>query len=236
MLDTRVAIKRRGKEEAEKPFWISFSDMMTALMVLFLVVMAVALLSIPKKVLETEDITRQHQRKIDEILDKLEEAAKRHQGVTVDKERGVINFGPRAQFEFGQWQLHPTQEVVLREFVPEILNLANDEIGKTVLKRVVVEGYTDKKGTYLANLNLSLLRSERVLCALFANSGESLLSEGQKKDVRRLFFVGGYSFNAVKESDEESRRVEMRLEFLALGERRPDPPEGDVSIGECALR
>lgn len=236
MLSVRVAGKRRGKDEAEKPFWISFSDMMTALMVLFLVVMAVALLSIPKKVLETEDGSRQHQKKIAEILEKLEQAAKRHQGVIVDKERGVINFGSRAQFEFGQWQLYPTQEVVLREFVPEILTLANDEIGKSVLKRVVVEGYTDRKGTYLANLNLSLLRSQRVLCALFASSGENVLSDAQTEGVRRLFFVGGYSFNAVKGSDEESRRVEMRLEFLALGELRPEPPEGDVTIGECALR
>ena len=236
MLGTRIVIKRGGKEEAEKPFWISFSDMMTAMMVLFLVVMAAALLSIPKKALETEDGSRKHRDKIAVILVKLEEAAKRHQGVFVDKERGVINFGSRAQFEFGQWQLYPNQEAVLREFVPEILTLANDEIGKSVLKRVVVEGYTDRKGTYLANLNLSLLRSQRVLCALFAKSGTNELSDAQKEGVRRLFFVGGYSFNAVKGSDEESRRVEMRLEFLALGERRPEPPEGDVTIGDCALR
>ena len=130
MLGTRIVIKRGGKDEAEKPFWISFSDMMTALMVLFLVVMAVALLSIPKKALETEDGNRQHQKKIAEILEKLEQAATRHQGVFVDKERGVINFGSRAQFEFGQWQLYPAQEVVLREFVPEILTLANDDVGK----------------------------------------------------------------------------------------------------------
>ncbi|MDG2539833.1 OmpA family protein [Dyella jiangningensis] len=236
MLGPKIVIKRGRKEEAEKPFWISFSDMMTALMVLFLVVMAVALLSIPKKVLETEDGSRAHQRKIAEVLDKLAEAAKRYPGIVVDKERGAINFGPRARFDFGKWQLDPAKETVLREFTPEILTLANDEVGKSVLKRVVVEGYTDRKGTYLANLNLSLLRSQRVLCALFADSGSSLLTDEQKEEVRRLFFVGGYSFNASKESDEESRRVEMRLEFLALGETRPEPPAGEVSIGECALR
>ena len=31
-----VVLKRRSKGEAEKPFWISYADLMTALMVLFL--------------------------------------------------------------------------------------------------------------------------------------------------------------------------------------------------------
>ena len=37
---------KASKEEAEKPFWISYADLMTALMVLFLVVMSVALLAV----------------------------------------------------------------------------------------------------------------------------------------------------------------------------------------------
>ncbi len=34
----------RSKDEGEKPFWISFADLMTAMMVLFLVVLLVVLL------------------------------------------------------------------------------------------------------------------------------------------------------------------------------------------------
>ena len=37
MIGTRIVLKRGGKDEPEKPFWISFSDLMTALMVLVLV-------------------------------------------------------------------------------------------------------------------------------------------------------------------------------------------------------
>src|SRR6185369_16482284 len=102
-----------------------------------------------------------------------------------------------------------------------IITLANDELGMSILKRVVVEGYTDKTGTYLSNLNLSLQRSQRVLCTMFATSGPSLLSDDQKENVRGLFLVGGYSFNAAKRTDEESRRVEMRIEFLGVDEQRP---------------
>ena len=42
MLGIRTRSRGVEPDEAEKPFWISYSDLMTALMVLFLVVMAVA--------------------------------------------------------------------------------------------------------------------------------------------------------------------------------------------------
>lgn len=237
MLGARIVVKRGAKDEAEKPFWISFADLMTALMVLFLVVMGVALLAVTKTVTEREQKEAQHQKNIELILQRFEDAAKKYDGISVHKNRQVIDFGQRARFAFGDWRLNAQQEQVLRQFVPEILTLANDELGKSVLKRIVIEGYTDKTGSYLANLNLSLQRSQKVLCTMFATSGPNLLDDSQKAEVRNLFFVGGYSFNAAKESDEESRRVEMRLEFLGVDERRSaSPVDMDNNFGECALR
>jgi flagellar motor protein MotB len=46
MIGIKANKRKANKEEAEKPFWISFSDLMTALMVLFLVAMVVALISV----------------------------------------------------------------------------------------------------------------------------------------------------------------------------------------------
>jgi outer membrane protein OmpA-like peptidoglycan-associated protein len=236
MFSARAVVRRGNRDEAEKPFWISFADLMTALMVLFLVVMGVALLAVTKNATEVERKQEQHRKNIEKIMKRFEEAAKRHPGIKVDKVRQVIDYGQRAQFGFGDWRLNTQQEEVLRKFVPEILSLANDELGKDILKRIVVEGYTDKTGTYLSNLNLSLLRSQKVLCTMFATSGPSLLDTEQKEQVRGLFFVGGYSFNAAKKSAEESRRVEMRLEFLGVDESRSAPPAGSGNFGDCALR
>lgn len=236
MLGTRIVIKRSGKDEAEKPFWISFADLMTALMVLFLVVMGVALLAVTKNVTEREKQEEQRRKDIELIMERFTEAAKRYEGVKVDQQRGIIDFGDRARFAFGKSSLSMDQESVLRQFVPEILALANDELGKRVLKRIVVEGYTDKTGTYLSNLNLSLQRSQRVLCTMFATSGPNLLDNAQMEEVRSLFLVGGYSFNAAKDSDEESRRVEMRIEFLGIGEQRANAVTAAGNFGECALR
>lgn len=234
MIGQKVTIKKGSKDEAEKPFWISFADLMTALMVLFLVVMGVALLAVTKTVTEREKAEAQRRDDIERIMRRFVDASEKYEGIQVDIDRRVIDFGDRARFPFGKSSLSPAQEQVLRQFVPEILTLSNDDLGKRILKRIVVEGYTDRKGTYLSNLNLSLQRSQRVLCAMFSTSGPNLLSDSQKEDVRTLFLVGGYSFNAAKATDEESRRVEMRLEFLGLGERRADV-DADGNFGRCAL-
>jgi flagellar motor protein MotB len=236
VLGARILLRRSSRDEAEKPFWISFADLMTALMVLFLVVMGVAILAVTKNVTERERREEQHRRDIEVLVKRFQDAAARYEGITVDPDRRVIHFGDRARFAFARSILSPDQEAVLRGFVPEVLSLANDDLGRRVLKRMVVEGYTDKTGSYLSNLNLSLQRSQRVLCAMFATSGSQVLSGIQKEQVRRLFLVGGYSFNAAKETDEESRRVEMRMEFLGIGEERPEVPSANENFGECALR
>jgi hypothetical protein len=54
MFGTRVVVGRRARDEAEKPFWISFADLMSALMVLFLLAMSVALLAVTKNVTDAE--------------------------------------------------------------------------------------------------------------------------------------------------------------------------------------
>ena len=236
MIGRRSPSQRRGRDEAEKPFWISYADLMTALMVLFLVVMAVALLAVTRTVSEREKREAEYKADIDRCMAVAVEAAKRHEGVKVDLRRNVIDFGDRARFAFNSSLLSPEQEGVLRRFVPELLGMAEDASCKRVLKRIVVEGYTDKTGNYLANLNLSLMRSQRVLCAMFKTEGPDLLTYEQKEAVRDLFLVGGFAFNSSKDTPEESRRVEMRIEFLGIDEKRVDPqPGGSGGFGTCAI-
>jgi hypothetical protein len=101
-----------------------------------------------------------------------------------------------------------------------VLKLARSQGCREVFKRVIVEGFASQSGTYIHNLNLSLQRAERVVCALLDPSAIGSLPEVDRRDVRDLFLVGGSSFNALKPSDAESQRIELKLEFLAYGESR----------------
>ena len=224
MLGIKVPTRRNAKDEAEKPFWISYSDMMTALMVLFLVAMTVALLAVTKEISEAERQKVDRVKEIEELLRNLEKATENFPGIEV---RGhAIDFGERARFGTDSHKLSREQAILLREFVPQILKIARDPLGEKWLKRVIVEGFADPRGTYLHNLNLSLQRSERILCILLSKPevGEAPLSENDRLLIREIFLVGGSSFNFLKPSLEESRRIEFKLEFLEMGEKRPIPP------------
>lgn len=238
MFRSRIGPRRRSKDEAEKPFWISFADLMSALMVLFLVVMSVSMLSVTKRLSEKEREQERLDKDIEKILAEFQQSIVSFPGITVNNSRRVIDFGSRARFDFNSSSLTPQQTRLLREFTPEILVRANSELGRRILKRIVIEGFTDKRGTYLSNLNLSLQRSQRVLCSLFdrPEPSERPLTQDELEQIRALFLVGGYSFNAAKDTPEESRRVEMRLEFLGVGESRDST--GSLlkgNLGSCAL-
>lgn len=225
MLGMHTASRQKHRDEGEKPFWISFSDLMSALMVLFLVAMTVALLAITNEISETERQKAQREDEIETLMSRIREIVEDFPGVTV---RGrSVDFGPRAQFDTNSHRLSADKAQLLREIVPRVLAVARDPLGEKWIKRVVVEGFADQRGTYLHNLNLSIQRSQRVLCVLLAspNGDNAPISDADRIKIRELFLVGGSSFNALKDTLEESRRIEMKLEFLDLEERRPTPRE-----------
>lgn len=304
MMGRAAVVKRGTKGEAEKPFWISYADLMTALMVLFLVAMSVAMMTVTynaedverqrqelqdktraleektrdleeknarlivdeeklrkseadlqakneelerlrksAKELEDERASQVRNQEIAQLLEEVERAASRYPGVKVDKNKHTIDFGDRARFEKMSSSLTTDQGKLLRTFVPGVLAIANDHLGQKWLKQVVVEGFASPEGDYLYNLNLSLQRSQRVLCTLLATSlpDDTSLASEQRDQIRDLFLVGGFSFNAVKydeatKSYDASRRVELRLEFLGINESRPSPvAAANESLGKCAL-
>jgi outer membrane protein OmpA-like peptidoglycan-associated protein len=283
MLSRRTTVKRGSRDEAEKPFWISFADLMTALMVLFLVSLSVALVRAQdettkarqaqeraeqarkdaeqaRKALaealaelerrERERDTRREQRLADisschgdleQLISEFNGSAV--DGVRFDRARHVIDFGSRAQFEVNKHDLKLDQAITLRSFTTGFLSVLNknDSICRKWLKRVVVEGFSDKTGSYLHNLNLSLNRSQRVMCVLLGGeysaqkraiepvSGEDALQ------IKQLFLLGGYSSNSLKTTDEESRRIELRIEFYQVDEERAPSATVDSAAGPCRI-
>ena len=218
----RAFAKPRVASEGEKPFWISYADLMTAMMTLFLAAMAVTIIAIAQKV--TKELSEEDKRAkdIDEVCQQMSKALQGHRYITFNCVDTTISFGEVGRFEYKEYKLPAEAGPVLAELIPVVLDAANSEAGKQWFKQVVIEGYTDTKGSYLFNLQLSLQRSEWVMCLLLdpAMNASLSLTPDQLRQVRELFLAGGVSFNNAKDSDEESRRVEMRLQFYTREEKK----------------
>jgi outer membrane protein OmpA-like peptidoglycan-associated protein len=210
-----------GKQDGESPFWISFADLMSALMVLFLVVMAVTLVAVTKSIDSATRATIERSADISKVMALIADDPK-SSGVGVDQQNFRIDLGKEVRFESGSFAISAPAGQFLRSYIPVLLRAKDTEEGKRWMRSVVVEGFTDEDGTYLYNLQLSLDRSRSVVCSLFQNSTElGGLTEEQLFKIQELFLVGGYSFNSIKTDKAESRRVEFRVDFWGLDEKQP---------------
>jgi len=244
-------------ESADKAFWISFADLMTALMVLFLTLMIVALMAITRSPMAPrsdsaskalppapQPSSRQAEhlssgpdpREVQTLVTQIAHVVETTPGVSLDAHLRVIDFGDRARFQTGSHELDAASKRLLREFVPRLLEVTESQAGRQWVSRVVVEGFADFRGDYLYNLNLSLQRGQRVLCALLEPTSDgSALSPAQVAAVKEIFAVGGFSFNEQRESLDASRRIELRVEFGSRPPRPENPQARSKAIGHCSL-
>ncbi len=233
-------------DEAEKPFWISYSDLMTALMILFLVVMVASLTSISQQAIqiktkgleknpspkptpevptdtpEAQELKKFEIQRLIEVQSVCSElthsATQQNIAARINCQFNRIDFGEAGRFDSGQYKLNSQGEQTLKDLVPVILKVAQSPMGEKWLRRIHIQGFTDTDGSYLYNLNLSLKRSEWVMCKILSTDPEiSLqLTPEQRNLVKQLFQAGGVSFNNAQSSKEASRRIELQLEFYEM--------------------
>lgn len=225
MFGIKTPARKRNKDEAEKPFWISFSDLMTALMVLFLVAMAVALMAVTQGLETIKQNERQRDSGVQSCMEDMTKVAMLHSATVKGHS---IEFGSLVQYSSDSHKLPASSEEYVRKFVPHVLQLTRTGECQKWLKKIIVEGFASQTGNsgYLYNLNLSYLRSQRVLCALLNTTVPDALPEADRRDIQTLFLVGGSSFNTKQEIDPiKMQRVELKLEFLEKSKENTKAPE-----------
>lgn len=250
--------RQRSVSHEESPFWISLADLMTGMTTLFLLLTCVALSMIgnsvktaiagtqnfaitdadrlPETPLEAQWM--RHQALLSAMDDRIDELGKKY-GFTLDRTRQTVDLDEQARFPLGSDRLSAAQQSALRGYIKALLQLTGDPGDPGVplpLKSISIVGYTDPTGSYLANLDLSARRSERLMCVLLSSQASSTPEDAQfKRDVLRLFRVSGYSAAAQKSTPQSSRRLELKLDFFRPGEAVTFPRDSTVVYGECPL-
>lgn len=211
-------------------FWQSYSDIMAALLLVFVLVLTGTMLQsheeFERKQAELEEaletIKEQEAQlaKIMGIRQSIIEALKEQfseDELTIDTQTGAIVFNADLMFEFGSAKLSDKGKEYLTNFLPQYFGvLLSDEFSEYVAE-ITIEGHTDTVSTYLYNLDLSQQRARNV-AAFFLSDSQTLFSQEDLQLLRQLVTANGrsesdpiYEDDGVTVDMDASRRVEIQF-------------------------
>lgn len=213
----------RGEDGAE---WVSVSDLMSGLMLVFL---CVAVLYLRKQ----EEIAREYQQVQAELAEAMKEEFSaeelRRWGAELDQSGLVVRFVDQEnQFEGGEARLSRDFQAILDEFFPQFIAVLGREGIQEHVVEVRIEGHTSpefyrggrplpERDAYLANMALSQDRALGVLAFVIQLDGVDAAWEGW---LGRVLRANGLSSSVppdarASESPDaftaRSRRVEFRV-------------------------
>lgn len=165
--------KRRstwGAEGQEQEYWVSYSDLMAGLLMMFALMLFAALHHYGGMIDQAGDVLKV---KSDIIvkLDSIMEAE--GAGVTVDPKTGAVLFPDGVLFAEGQATLQPAGHRQLDSFASKYFAvLLGDSVIRSQLRSVVIEGHTNDNSSYEYNLRLSQQRAFSVMEYLLKSAPE----------------------------------------------------------------
>lgn len=215
----------------QQNYWVSLSDIMTGLMVIFLFISISYMLQIKKEQDKIEDFVKDYiQTKMDlyeELRLEFEDDFKpENWNVLLDRDLSIKFLNERVLFDYNRADIRPEFRRILKEFFPRYLDILWKDRYKNKIAEVRIEGHTDRHGDYFYNVNLSQRRTKNVLEYLMTDCLENYheLNIMEQEDLRFWFTANGFSsgrtlddyraltyYSRNPPNDEFSRRVEFRI-------------------------
>ncbi|MDQ0256764.1 chemotaxis protein MotB [Evansella vedderi] len=200
-------------EQDEGHFWPSFTDLLTAILLCFVLIFIVMMVI---KSFQIEEMKRT----IDQIMgvrvNLIEDLNEEFggTGIEIDEQTGAMIFETDILFEFDEAELKPEGFSFLDEFVPAYLDILLKGGYEEYISEIIIEGHADNVGSYLYNLELSQERAFSV--------AEYVLSEDfpyqniqdhlkEKLTVNGRSYTDGRTDEEGNYSAEASRRVEFKF-------------------------
>lgn len=210
--------------------WMSVSDLMTGLMVIFLFISIAYMLRVRDDISEYKDIKQEI---YDRLNTKFSDNAIANGDISVSSDLSMRFLKATTQFSSGQSTLPPSFKSVLDSVMPKYLDVlvSLSDTLKGSLREIRIEGHTDDigfptidKDPYRANLILSQERARNVLFHILDIIERSDYDEADKRLLQHLMTANGFSFNRALDSNghevycthnvidrDKSRRVEIRI-------------------------
>ena len=202
-------------EQNDGHFWPSFTDLLTTIllcfMLFFICMMIIKSLQI-EEMKETIDQIMGVRAKL--VTDLKEEFSNSDLGIEVDEKTGAIIFNTEILFEYDKAELKPVSFTFLDEFVPIYLETLLKSGYESFIAEIIIEGHTDRDGTYLYNLELAQKRAYSVASYIL---GEDFPYHHIQDHLKEKLTINSKSYTDFRTDEDgnysadESRRVEFKF-------------------------
>jgi chemotaxis protein MotB len=151
------------------------------------------------------------------IISQLGDAlARAGANVNVDQNTGAITLSNSIIFDYNSSDISADGKALLNKVIPAYVRTLLDGDNSQYVSELIIEGHTDKKGSYEFNLNLSQQRAYNVVSYCLSNQMTGLTAQ-EKQALREKLTANGRSFSEPilnadgSENADASRRVEFKF-------------------------
>ncbi|MDC6350466.1 OmpA family protein [Zeaxanthinibacter sp. PT1] len=221
-------------KKGEENIWVSLSDIMTGLMVIFMFIAISYILEVKKEQERRDIIFEEFKATKENLYAELEKEFKDDFAkweVELDKDLSIKFTNPDVLFELGKANIRRDFAVILNQFLPRYFDVLRQEKYRSRISEIRIEGHTDTvpapsydRDPYIGNVRLSQERSAEVLKYFRQMEYYQNLSPEEERKLQFWLTANGLSFGRTLDDSKQltalsnqppdnelSRRVEFRI-------------------------
>jgi outer membrane protein OmpA-like peptidoglycan-associated protein len=208
---------KQKNEEPENPFALSIGDLMAALLLIFVLLLASTLLKLQDEFETKSQVAERYTAIKEDIYNELMIEFKDDLikwNATIDSSLTIRFQEPDVLFETNQYTLKNAFKLILDDFFPRYIKVISKPKFKSNIEEIRIEGHTDNVGNYYHNMELSQNRTRSVLIYVLENTQ---IDNSTKEWVKNNLTANGLSFskpvtdNITESGRYKNRRVEFRI-------------------------
>ena len=214
---------------AKQNVWMSVSDLMTGLMVIFLFIAVAYMMQVKENQNVLTDYVETKMKLHDKLVSEFKNDSKKWD-MSIGKDLSMRFNNPTVMFAQGSAQLTPEFKSILHEFIPKYLDILINDSLRSHIQEIRIEGHTDNEPypqlhpqPFIANAILSQQRSLAVL--MYIKPMFEKYPANEQRLLEYWFTANGLSYGKALNKDgeyaliskkskidkEKSRRVEFRI-------------------------
>jgi outer membrane protein OmpA-like peptidoglycan-associated protein len=201
--------------------WMSISDMMSGLMLVFLFISISFMMRVEAEKQEMKDVAisyRDTKVNLNEALFSEFENDLQDWNASITKDNSIVFSSPEVLFEVSKSDINDKFRTILQQFFSRYLKILTSPEYVDEIQELRVEGHTSKswknatskKEIYLKNMQLSQERAYKVLSYCYGLDDENVVQH--REWLEKHFRANGMAFSKLRDA-KTARRVEFSIQM-----------------------